>query len=232
MHEVDDPLPGIAVFGSVHARAARRDAGVGRDVGHLGEDQSGTAEGPAAEVYQVEIADQAVLGRIHAHRRDDDAIGQGQAAQLQRCEHGRRRIVFGRSAGLFSEPALDAGQEITVPQTQVLMADALAAGEQAVGELQRIKADIAVDGLEPFGRVTGRALQLEHLDTTLGLIGRQARVEIVGFGQGLGEADGVLEGQFGAGADGEMGGVGGVAQQHHLSVAPVGAGDPREVEPG
>ena len=112
------------------------------------------------------------------------------------------------------------------------MADALAASQQAVGELKRVEADVAVNGLEPFGGVAGGALQLEHLDPAFGFIGDEARIQIFGFGQGFGETDGVLEGQFCAGADGEMRRVGGVAQQHHLAVAPVGAGHAREVQPG
>ena len=207
-------------------------AGVGRDVGHLGENQTGPAQRARTEVDQMEVVDQTVLGRIHAHRRDHDAVGQGQAAQLQRREHGRGRRFGRRRAGAVGEPALDPGQEVTIAQTQVLMADALAAGQQAVGELQRVEVDVAVDRLEPFGRIARRALQFQHLDPALGLIGREGEIEITATGQGPGQMDGVLEGQFGPGPDGEMRGVGGVPQQDDLAVAPVGTRDAREVEPG
>ena len=230
--EVDDPLPGVAVLRPVHPRAAGGDAGIGRDIGHLGEDQAGAAQGPGPEMDQMEVADSAVGGRIHAHRRDHDAVGQGQAAQLQGREHGCRNRVGRRGAGRVCKTALDRLEEVRVAQAQVLVADPLAAGQQAVGELQRIEVGVAVDGLEPFGGVARGALQLQHLDPALGLIGGEAGVGITLIRQGPREADRVLEGQFGTGADREMRRVGGVPQQHHPAVAPALAGDAGEVEPG
>ena len=43
VHVADDALPGGDVLGFVHAGAGGRDAAVGGDVGHLGEDEAGAA---------------------------------------------------------------------------------------------------------------------------------------------------------------------------------------------
>ena len=56
------------------ARAAGRDAPAGRDAEHLGHHQPGAAERARAEVHEVEVVDVAVDGRVHVHRRDDDAV--------------------------------------------------------------------------------------------------------------------------------------------------------------
>ena len=83
--------------------------------------------------------------------------------------------------------------------------------------------EIAVERLEPFGRVAGAVLELEHLEIALGLIFGERRVA----GQArpvqhLGELDRVLERELGARADREMGGVGGVAEQDQIAVATSG----------
>ena len=43
--------------------------------------------------------------------------------------------------------------------------------------------------------------------------------------------DRILEGEFGAGSDGEVGSVGSIAHQNHILVMPLLAVDTREVEP-
>src|SRR3712207_7444291 len=51
-----------------------------------------------------------------------------------------------------------------LPISQVLVADALAAGQEPIVELHRLLVYVAGDVLEPLGRVAGCALQLEHRD--------------------------------------------------------------------
>src|SRR3712207_8108750 len=41
------------------------------------------------QVHEVEVVRRPVLGRVHAHRRDDDAVGELQPAQADGREHRR-----------------------------------------------------------------------------------------------------------------------------------------------
>src|SRR5207244_4574560 len=58
----------------------------GRDAARLDADQRSAADGTAAEMHEVPLVGHAVARRIHAHRRDEDAIGEFQRAQLERRE--------------------------------------------------------------------------------------------------------------------------------------------------
>ena len=139
---------------------------------------------------EVEVVRRAVLGRIHRHRRDDDAVGELQPAQPERREHRRRGLVDRAAPRLRLEPALDAFQPVPVAQPQIFVADALRAGEQRISELDRLEMEIAVERLEPFGRVAGAVLELEHLEVALGLIFGERRVAgQAGPVQHLGELD-------------------------------------------
>ena len=112
------------------------------------------------------------------------------------------------------------------------MADALAAGQQRISELQRVEVEIAVERLEPFGRIARRVLQLEHLERAFGLILverlRQRQVAAV---EHVGELDRIFERKLGPRADREMGGVRGVAEQDQFVVRPALAFDPPELKP-
>ncbi len=90
--------------------------------------------------------------------------------------------VFLRLAGgALAEPALDPLEIGLVARAQVLVADALAAGQERIGELARREAGIARDVLEPFGRVARRRLQPQHLDAPLGLVGGKRRARSSGW---------------------------------------------------
>ena len=101
------------------------------------------------------------------------------------------------------------------------MADALAAREQRVGELLDLHAGVALDVLEPFGRVARGVLDLQHFDAAARLVTLQHGVQ-VGDGAAVlrmaaelvGQVDGILQGELGATADGKVCGVGGIAHQH------------------
>ena len=62
------------------ARAARRDARVGRRAGHLGHHHAGAAQRARAQVHEVEVAGHAVDAAVLRHRRDDDAVLQRDAS--------------------------------------------------------------------------------------------------------------------------------------------------------
>ena len=122
-------------------------------------------------MHQVEVVGHAVLRAVGRHRRDHDAVGQPHVAQPERQEHRRDRT---RSVGMSrarGEPAFQPLQPGPVAQAQVLVADALAAGQQGIGELLRLQMRIAGDVLEPLGGVARRGLDAQHVDLAFGLIG-------------------------------------------------------------
>ena len=79
--EIDDALPGRFVLGRIEAGAAGRDAALGRDAGHLGEDQPGAALGALGVVHEVPVGRRAVDGAVLRHRRHHDAVLEVDAAQ-------------------------------------------------------------------------------------------------------------------------------------------------------
>ncbi len=112
------------------------------------------------------------------------------------------------------------------------MADALAARQQRISELQRLEMRVALKRLEPFGRVARAVLQLEDFEVPLRNIfvhrrfERQARTV-----EHLGQFDRIFERELGAGPDREMRGVRGVAEQDDIAGRPALALDAAEVEP-
>ena len=70
----------------------------------------------------MEVADAAFYGRVHVHRRDDDAVLQGEVTEPERHEHRRpRRRRCGRvepALDVAGEPVVDVLYEAFVPQTQ------------------------------------------------------------------------------------------------------------------
>ena len=123
----------------------------------------------------MEVAGHAVHGAVHRHRRDHDPVAKRHAAQAKGREHRRDRGPGRLAAGPPGEPALEALEPGLVAQAEILVADPLAAGKQAVGELLRRQLRVALDVLEPLGRVARRRLQLQDLDLALGLVGSRAR---------------------------------------------------------
>ena len=88
----------------------------GSDRRRLGEDEAGAADRAAAEMHQVPVVREAVLARILAHRRDDDAVAKLDSAQAERrkqvdglvVEHGKESHTFAALAGL--PEAFEAGK--------------------------------------------------------------------------------------------------------------------------
>jgi hypothetical protein len=78
-------------------------------------------------------------------------------------------------AGALGDPVLVALDVLPVAQAQVLVADALAAREQGIGELLRRQVDVARDVLEPLGRIARGVLDLEHFDAAHRLVLAQGR---------------------------------------------------------
>ena len=76
----------------IEAGAAVRDAAFARHVRRFDHQQSRAAVGELAEVDQMPVVQAAVVGLVLTHRRDDDAVGQRNGAELDRRkefgEHG------------------------------------------------------------------------------------------------------------------------------------------------
>ena len=89
----------------------------------------------------------AVLGRVLAHRRDDDAVGEQQVAQRNgvnigggaRLGRGSRATPGCVAPTAPGEPVVDARDERRVAQLQVLVRDAQAARQQRERELERLE---------------------------------------------------------------------------------------------
>ena len=74
------------------AEVAWSDAAFGVDGIGFGEDEGGAADGAAAEVDEVPVVSEAVGGGVLAHGRDGDAVGEGEAAELEGGEEVVRRV--------------------------------------------------------------------------------------------------------------------------------------------
>ncbi|EPJ37289.1 hypothetical protein STAFG_5643 [Streptomyces afghaniensis 772] len=225
VHEVRDPPPGLGLPAGVEAGAAGCDPALLADTHHLGHHQTGPAHRPRAQMDEVEVAGDAVDRRVHVHGRDDDPVAQGQAAQPERGEHRGR-------AGRAAELPLHRLREARVAQPQVVMGDAAAAGEQVEGELPGWLVQVQGEVLEPLQAGPGRALRGGDDGPPFRLVRGQGLVQGVVFLQAGGEGQGILDGELGAGADGEVGGVGGVAEEDDVAVRPAVVDDRAERRPG
>ncbi len=173
---------------------------------------------------EVEVAGDAVDRRVHVHGRDDDPVAQGQTAQPERGEHRGR-------AGRAAELALHRLREARIAQSQVVVGDAAAAGQQVEGELPGRLVQVQAEVLEPLQTGAGRALRGGDHRPPLRLVRGEGLLQRVPLLQAGGQGQGVLDGELGAGADGEVGGVGGVAEQDDVAVRPAVVDDRAEARP-
>src|ERR1700722_1113179 len=131
------------------------------------------------------------------------------------------------------EPRLDAAHVTSVANLQILMSDALAAGQQAVGELLRIEMHVPLDVLEPLHPIPGGTLQLERLDLALFLILSQRGRDVSGsLRQHSSQCHRVFHRQLGTGPDAEVRRMLCVADQDDVLVIPALAQNALELEPG
>ena len=173
---------------------------------------------------------------------------QRDAAHAERQQHGQhggcirrigRRLMRVGIRGLPAQPALITFQPLRIAQPQVLMADALAAREQRIGELLDLHAGVAAHVFEPFGRIARRVLDLQHFDAAAVLVVLQHVGDRIASGKFIGQIDRVFQRELGAAADREMRGVRRVAHQHHRhraavelhAVHPVAADHTRKANP-
>ena len=81
-HPVDDRLQRRLVLVAVEAETALRDAALALDMRGFEAEQAGARHGEHAVVHLVPGLGAAVDRRVLAHRRNDDAVGQRNAAEL------------------------------------------------------------------------------------------------------------------------------------------------------
>jgi hypothetical protein len=193
VYEFHDGTPGIPLSFIPQSGAARSDAPLGGNTGHFGVYEPGAAHGAVAVMNEVPIVRHAVLGAVLRHWGNHDAVGQFEVAELERQKHRRARL-FGAAVGC--QPAFVVRHEARIAQLQVFMADALAAREQAVGKLLRRQVRVARDVLEPLHPIARGALQLEHLDVTLLVVGAEGAVQAGAAGDVVSQRDGVFHGEL------------------------------------
>ena len=90
---------------------------------------------------------------------------------------------------------------------------------------------VLIEVLEPLQARLGRALRREHDGLALLLVGRECLGDRRRLMQAGRQGEGVLHRELGAGADREVGGVGGVTEDHHVVVDPVLVADRGEADP-
>jgi hypothetical protein len=93
-----------------------------------------------------------------------------QPADAERLEHGRCNL--GEALGI-SEVAVHGVSKLRVPQAQVFLGDAAAAGEQVERELRRVLVLVLADALEPLQRCLRCPLRGSDHGPALGLVGHQ-----------------------------------------------------------
>jgi hypothetical protein len=128
--------------------------------------------------------------------------------------------VLGRQRRLASGTSARPAPSNRIAQPQVLMADALRAGQQRIVELHRMQVEVPLHVLEPFQRVSRSRLQLQHFQPP-GLLILVERSRHVRFGvQVFRQRDGAFQRQLGARSDGEMRACRRIAHQDKILVAP------------
>jgi hypothetical protein len=163
------------------------------------------------------------------HRRHHDSVGKLEIAQPERQKHRRAAAV--RDAGALREAALDVTDESRIAELQIVVTDTLAAGQQAVRELQRFQVRIARDVLEPLHAIARRALQLERFELALFLVALQRAADVAAARDLATQRNCIFHRELRARADGEVRGVRGIADQHDVAREPAFAEHAVEVEP-
>jgi hypothetical protein len=187
-----DAGPGRLLRVVPQAGAAGGDACPGARAGHLGEDEAGAPHGTRAVMREVEILRQPVLGRVHAHGRDHDAVGKLHPAQAEGLEHGRLPRLPARRVPRHRR--LDLQDEFRRTEQQVVPGDGLGARHHAEGEAGRVEVPEALHLLEPDERHVRRVLCLLHVLPARGFEVQQALGHAAGAHHGAMQRNGVLHG--------------------------------------
>ena len=239
VHELDDPPPRRHVLGLVEPGAAGRDAPLGarrRSSRRSRGRRRRRARLPRCTRCQSSAA---VVGRVLAHGRDDDAVLQHQLAQPERREHRRRRAAArcgGRRPALAPRRRTSRRRARRTPGSRSFRFSCVMRRlrvSRLNGELQRCeRAEVALGVLEPLEARLRGALRALDRGTARRLVGRERRAgSSAARSSASRERDGVLHRQLGARADREVRGVRGVADEHDVAVVPALVAHRREAAP-
>jgi hypothetical protein len=179
VHEVREPSPRVPLLVVPQSCAAGGDPALGRGADHLGHHQTRASERLPAQVHEVEVVGDAVLGDVHVHRRDDDPVMQLERADRERLEHRWPRLAGAVSAALLvtGEPAVQPLDELGVADPEVVIGDPTAARHDVEAELQRVLVDVLTEVLEPLEAGLGRPLRGGDDGLALDLVGLERSVQ-------------------------------------------------------
>ena len=112
LDEAGDPLERLEMLFAPDAEILRRNPSFGRDRRRLGEDEARAADRARGEMGEMPVVGKTVLAGILAHRRNADAVGEGDVAQSEFAEQmghqGRSSWdMDSRSAQGFAAPRRD-----------------------------------------------------------------------------------------------------------------------------
>src|SRR3990172_10339446 len=99
-------------------------------------------------MYEVPIIRSAILGRILAHRGDDDAIHQTHFAKMKGSKHGRRNRINLFTTVAICKPAIHALDVSGIAFGKITVGNPLAATKQLDGKLLGGKILPALDVLK------------------------------------------------------------------------------------
>src|SRR5690606_18248933 len=150
---------------------------------------------------------------------------------LERGEHRRHASLPRRHPRAGREPTLDRLEVVAIAHTQALVTHALAARQQAVGELLRLETRFALDRLEPLGRVARRVLQALPLQWVHLLVFAERGFVIGVARQRLRQCNSTLKRQPRSRADREVRGGRSVSEQDDVALVPALGIDADEVYP-
>ena len=214
-----DPRPRLGLPVVPQPGGAGGDPPFGGRRHRLGDHQPRPRGGGGLQGGGVVVTGSPVHRRVGRRRGEYDPIGQpAGGGEAQRHQGGGRdEDPPGGGAGKDRLGPVDQGR---VAGGQVVVADP-APGQEVEGELLGAEAEVAPHRLEVARRIGGHLLEALDDGLALPLVGGQGALEFGGMlDEGLGQGDGVVHGQTGARANGEVGGVGGVAHQDDVAVVP------------
>src|SRR5437762_3220855 len=155
-------------------------------------------------------------------------------AGLAPCTKSTMRFHAVTCSGLYIpvQPGLMRPSRLTSVISVITSAAPPTARLQAERELRRLQPPVVALGvLEPLEARLGRPLQRLDLRPPLGFVGGQRASHVAMLAKRLRQRDGVFYRELGTGADREVGGVGGVADEDDVVVVPAGVAHGREAAP-